>query len=234
MIRAVGVVVPARDEERLLPACLESLAKAACHPALAGVGVEVVCVLDGCTDGSAAAVADAGVAAVVVDVGNVGAARAAGFEAVLRRLDGYPADQVWLATTDADSTVPRDWLARQLRSAADGADLVVGTVRVADWSGHPARVLRRFAELYGADESGPHRHVHGANLGLRASAYEQVGGVPQLALAEDHALVDAFVAHRLPIVRTRDIPVTTSARRTARARGGFADLLLALADSPRT
>ena len=35
MIRAIGVVVPAHDEEALLPACLAALRRAAGHPALA-------------------------------------------------------------------------------------------------------------------------------------------------------------------------------------------------------
>ena len=229
MIEAVGVIVPARDEERLLPACLASIAAAAAHPDLRGIAVHVVCVLDRCRDASALVAAPAAVPTLVVDLGNVGAARAAGMEAVLAVAGASPLERVWLATTDADSTVPRDWLARQLQMAEAGADVVVGTVRVSDWSGHPPRVLRRFAALYGGDEHGPHGHVHGANLGLRASAYRQVGGVPALALAEDHALVAACEAAALPIVRTREIPVTTSARRTARARGGFGDLLIGLA-----
>jgi len=41
-----------------------------------------------------------------------------------------------LATTDADSTVPADWLAEQLRLAALGVEVVAGTgpglVRAAD------------------------------------------------------------------------------------------------------
>lgn len=229
MIEAVVVVVPARDEEQLLPACLTSLVTAADHPGLGGVPVHLVCVLDSCRDRSAEVVAASGVRALVVELGNVGAARAAGFEAALSDLREQPLERVWLATTDADSVVPGDWLTRQLQWAADGTDVVVGTVRVADWSGHPPRVLRRFAALYAADARGAHRHVHGANLGLRASAYVRVGGVPSLALAEDRALVQACDAAGLPIVRTRDIPVTTSARRVARVRGGFGDLLIALA-----
>ena len=36
-----------------------------------------------------------------------------------------------------------------------------------------------------------HPHVHGANLGFRASAYLRAGGFPALPTAEDHALVAA-------------------------------------------
>ena len=46
---------------------------------------------------------------------NVGVARAVGFAEVIARESGRPAQQLWLTTTDADSTVPADWLAEQLR-----------------------------------------------------------------------------------------------------------------------
>ncbi len=104
---------------------------------------------------------------------------------------------------------------------------MVGTVHVADWSGHSASVVRRFAALYGS--TGPHGHVHGANLGVRGLTYRRCGGVAPLALAEDHALVEACAAVGGVIVRPRDLPVVTSARRSARAVGGFADLLVGLA-----
>src|SRR5664279_5352050 len=39
---------------------------------------------------------------------------------------GTGSQQLWLATTDADSTVPADWLAEQLRLAALGVEVVAG------------------------------------------------------------------------------------------------------------
>ncbi len=108
---------------------------------------------------------------------NVGVARAAGFAAVLAREAGRPAEQMWLATTDADSTVPADWLAEQLRLAAKGAEVVAGTVRVQDWSEQPAAARDRFHAGYGRPGRG-HLHVHGANLGMSATAYLDAGGIP--------------------------------------------------------
>ncbi|BEP15210.1 glycosyltransferase family 2 protein [Acidothermaceae bacterium B102] len=227
MIEAIGVVVPARNEEALLPACLASLQTAASHPGLGGVRVRLLVVLDGCTDGSADVASAAGVRILVVDAGNVGIARAAGVSEILR---WEPAiDGLWLAMTDADTTVPYHWLSAQLRLVQTGADVVVGTVQVDAWEEHPPAMASRFARHYAAgfDGSG-HSHVHGANLGVRASAYVRAGGVAGLALSEDHALVEACSATGARVVRTADLPVTTSARRTGRAAGGFADLLVGL------
>lgn len=212
--------MPAHNERQLLPACLASVRAAARHPALRHLPVHVVPVLDTCSDDSGAVAPGA----LEVRARNVGAARAAGFAAVLAREAGRSPGQLWLATTDADSTVPADWLAEQLRLAALGAEVVAGTVRVRDWSEHPVAVRERFARSYGAPGRG-HRHVHGANLGMSAAAYLDAGGVPLLALAEDHALVDALRGRSRRLAATGRIPVTTSGRRESRTVGGFADHL---------
>jgi len=123
---------------------------------------------------------------------------------VLRRTVTTRPDAVWLATTDADSLVPEDWLSRQLAYASQGWDVVLGTVSVTDWASHPAHVPAVYAARY-ASGGGPHPHVHGANLGIRASAYRAVGGFRPLRTAEDHALLTAGV--------TRSFPPATSAWR---------------------
>ena len=220
MIRAVGIVVPVHDERELLPACLVSLRAAAQHPALHGLAVHIVPVLDACGDDSG----EVAVASIEVAERNVGVARAAGFAEVLRREDGRTAGDIWLATTDADSTVPSDWLAVQLELASCGAQAVAGTVRVQDWSEQPETARARFDRTYGVPGDG-HLHVHGANLGICAAAYVAAGGVPPLALAEDHALVAALRARGSRLVATGRIPVMTSGRRESRTVGGFADHL---------
>lgn len=149
-IRAVGIVVPAHDEQQLLPACLASLRVAARHPALRRVQVHLIPVLDACSDDSGA-VAPGG---LEVQARNVGVARTAGFAAALAREAGRASEQLWLATTDADSTVPADWLAEQLRLAALGVEVVAGTVRVQDWSEQPTAVGERFTRGYGAPGPG--------------------------------------------------------------------------------
>ena len=99
---------------------------------------------------------------------------------------------------------------------------------LADWEGHSALVRRRFASLYATATAPGHQHVHGANLGVRASTYLRAGGIAPLALAEDHAFVAACVRTGAVVARVPDLPVRTSARRQSRASGGFADLLVRL------
>ena len=218
-ISAVGVVVPARNEEELLPQCLDALERAMAAVSVPAVGVVV---LDDCRDGSAAALAGRPrLRSVELRARNVGRARAAGFEALLHLTAGTPPTQLWLATTDADSTVPDDWLTVQLEYARQGFEAVLGTVRVVDWAGRPAVVAARFSARY-EDRDG-HPHVHGANMGMTASAYLAAGGMPPLALSEDHRLASSLAGSR--VFRTGRIPVSTSARVTARAKGGFAGYL---------
>ncbi len=86
-----------------------------------------------------------------------------------------------------------------------------------------------FEVLYGYG-TGPHPHVHGANLGIRASAYLATGGFRPLRTAEDHAMLAAATQAGRPVVHAGDIPVQTSGRRLARAPRGFSKLLRTLAD----
>lgn len=223
-ITAIGVVVPARDEEQLLGACLDAIDVA--KAAVRGVVVETVVVLDSCVDASAAELAGRPwVTGMTVAVGNVGLARRAGCELVLERLRAHRREEIWLANTDADSMVPANWLTGQIALCDAGFDAVLGTVAVADWSGHTAETRARWAADYLAVEQ--HHHVHGANLGATASAYVAVGGWPGLAVHEDVELVRRLASHR--VLATATLPVVTSARREPRAAGGFGDAVSSLA-----
>lgn len=234
-VDAIAVVVPARDEADRLPGCLAAVCRSAEHPALTGVATLIVVALDTCSDRSAVVAANAltGRMHALVDVaaGNVGRARAAGTAVALdwhADAGGEP-ERLWLAWTDADTAVPQGWLADQLVAAAGGVDAVLGTVAVTDWQEHPTHVRERYEAAYrqriGSDG---HAHVHGANLGVRGSAYLAVGGVAPLASSEDVALVAALVAAGRPVLRDPGLTVRTSARRRSRVVSGFGDYLLSL------
>ena len=225
----IVVVVPAHNEQNLLDACLTALSQAERHVAeVAQVQVSTIVVLDACTDGSAAVVArHPSVSTVTVAHRNVGAARAAGFATRPR----YPDAATWFATTDADTRVSEDWLLGHLRHADDGARAVVGTVSV-EFEG---RVLEdaRLRSTYDAHyrhELG-HPHVHGANLGIRATDYLSVGGFAPLATGEDHDLVRRLELDGIVCRRVCDIPVTTSGRLRGRAPDGMAEFLRSLEPS---
>ena len=74
--------------------------------------------------------------------------------------------------------------------------------------------------------------MHGANLGWRGSAGVAVGGIPHLAVGEDHALWERLRAGGWDTRSVADVGVITSARRSARAPGGFSSLLDLLEDAP--
>ncbi|GJF12294.1 glycosyl transferase [Mycolicibacterium cyprinidarum] len=235
--RQTVVVVPAHNELAHLPRCLRALSTAAlCLP----TPVSTVVVLDSCDDGSERLAGDFGadVHFISVDAGNVGAARAAGFDyaksANLWSSDtGAAPEDTWYATTDADSMVDADWLVRMVRPDLHGdAAMVLGVVRVPNWRHVSPAVVRRYLREYRS--KGPdHDHVHGANMGFRADAYWHVGGFPALATGEDVELVQRFEAAGLSIHRDRRLSVATSARREGRAPGGFAQHLRGLSRSGR-
>jgi glycosyltransferase involved in cell wall biosynthesis len=225
VIKAAGVVIPAHNEQDLLPSCLAAILQAASQVV---VPVHIVVVADACTDRTAAVARARGADVVEVSRRCVGAARQAGVRQVLRATCHLDPAAVWIATTDADSRVPRWWLRRQLRFAGQGWKGVLGTVQVGDWADHPPRVQRLFAQRYRAWQV-HHPHVHGANLGFAADAYLAAGGFRPLPTAEDHALIDDLLAAGIPLLRTTQVPVVTSARSRARAPRGFAWLLTTLA-----
>jgi glycosyltransferase involved in cell wall biosynthesis len=225
VITALGVVVPAHNEEKLLPACLDALTQAASR--VSQRPVRIVVVADACTDRTQEQALARGADLIEIDARNVGTARAAGMTEILRQTARHARSDTWLATTDADTIVPAHWLERQLAYAEVGWDAVLGTVTVTDWPGQPSYLPAAFAAHYAYD-AGPHPHVHGANLGIRASAYLAAGGFKQLSTAEDHALLRGLTDAGCQPIRAADLAVNTSGRRIARAPRGFSHLLSTL------
>lgn len=205
----IGIVIPAHDEAEIIDACLSAAVLAASHPELHGEPVEIVLVLDQCRDATARIAAKhQQVRRIEVAFRNVGRVRAAGVDQVLA------AGARWLAFTDADTVVSPRWLVHQL---ALQADVVCGSVGVDDWSPHGADgdyLRERFNATY-TDADG-HPHIHGANLGVSASAYRQVGGFEALTCSEDVALVRALEAAGCSIVWSAR-PASPPARATGPA-----------------
>jgi len=230
---SVGIVIPARNEADRIELGLQSvLAAAAAVPV---VEVRVVVVADRCDDDTGAraraCLGDRG-SVITSHHGNVGAARRDGAARVLELFTGRRLDRTWLSTTDADTSVAPCWLQSQLARADEGWTAVAGIVRVDHFTEHGHEVERRWRSRYVHNDDGTHPHVHGANLGVRADAYLDVGGWPPLATAEDHELWRRLRAARWPTVATIETWVTTSGRRTGRAPEGFAGALRSLEAVP--
>lgn len=235
-IRNVAVVIPAHNEEQRLGRALTGLRAAldTLGRERPGVGASVTVVLDNCTDGSEAISAafgakDARFHNLTVKLHSTGASRDHGAREALNRLqlqqEEHADATVWLANTDADSTVPGHWLVRQVDLANAGADAVLGSVEPDPTDVDPV-VLGRWLELHPFRED--HPHIYGANLGIRASAYLAAGGFPLLRSHEDRGLVERLRRQGFTVTSTDTIRVVTSGRTHARAPEGFGSYLRAL------
>lgn len=217
-IREVVVVVPANNEEALVADALHALLVARER---SPVPTRIVVVDDASTDATATrarGVLPDGHPVVEGPGTTVGSARAAGVAAGCRGVSDP--GRVWVASTDADSRVPADWLRRQVRLADDGVDAIAGEVALDEAA--DTRLVQAFRRHYArrADHRGP--HLHAANLGLRLTALEEAGGWADRAHAEEHDLWA-----RLPAwcrtVRDPGLVVVTSSRLQGRTPIGFAD-----------
>jgi glucosyl-3-phosphoglycerate synthase len=108
------VVVPARDEEERIGACIAALAA---QEGIAGAEFEVLLVLDDCRDDTAARARDAARRAPWLrlhvlhgDAPGAGATRRRGMDEARRRLEALGRADGLIASTDADSCAAPDWL----------------------------------------------------------------------------------------------------------------------------
>lgn len=228
------VVIPARDEEANIGACLQALAAQSVGPE----GFEVILVLDACTDGTEhvarRAAAELGLTLrTVAGLGTgAGAARRLGMEAAATRLIGAGRPDGLIACTDADSRPAPDWLERQLDHLRGGARAIAGLVELdpSDLEELAPGVRRRrernasdrLGLVRAADPTAAHHHFAGASIGITAATYRQVGGLEPLSALEDQAFAGRLDAHGVPILRAADVRVLTSARSQGRASRGLA------------
>jgi hypothetical protein len=232
VITAVGVVVPARDEEDLIVPCLHALRRALGRLP-ARVDRAVCVVADRCTDGTAArarAVFGGWAAARVVVTGRprtIGEVRDLGCHAVRTGLSGHAASEVLLLNTDADSEVRPAWAREQVRSAEQGAHAITGPAPLpVPFPGSPDAARRYHAVVAGGI------NVYGANLGVRADAFDAVGGFGVRATGEDHALWHRLAEAGFHCRVEPAAVVRTSVRLDGRAPDGLAALLRTLREEP--
>lgn len=220
MIR-IGVVIPARNEEARVDACLRSVAAAIAEVrAIADVSVTVVA--DDCTDATEAIVASHPFVSLLRSRGaNVGLARAVGAQREIAN------GCTWLAHTDADSVVPPGWLIEQAAAALAGVDLLIGTVRPDFAELTPPQIAHWQATHH---RGRPNGHVHGANLGVRVAPYLAAGGFLPLLEHEDNELVDRMRAAGAITLASDRAEVVTSGRLVGRTMGGYAGHLRAIRD----
>jgi glycosyltransferase involved in cell wall biosynthesis len=225
---SVGIVIPARNEQRRIVRCVESVVDAVkasgCKQAW------IVVVADGCTDNTVPLASQAlsryG-CVVACAAQSPGAARRIGVDAVLSHFKGTAHSNLWIANTDADTHVPSDWIQRQLKMANEGITALAGIVAVDSFKDHGPEGAEVFKRHYPLFEDGSHPHVHGANIGFRADVYLDAGGWRDMPVGEDHCLWRRVKQRGWPVRSSSASVVTTSGRLSGRARGGFADTLRA-------
>jgi glucosyl-3-phosphoglycerate synthase len=229
------VVVPARDEEQRIGACLRALGaqRGVAHDAFA-----VVVVLDRCTDDTQAAALAAAeridVAVEVVDApaAGVGAARRHGMDRACARLLATGNPDGLIATTDADTVVAPDWLAEQLALVRDGAEAIGGEIVLSAEDADrlaPATLARREARarlrrdaVLARDPDAEHHFFSGASMAVTARAYRAVGGLEPARALEDEAFEARLLGAGVPITRSAAVRVATAARTDGRADRGLA------------
>lgn len=221
-IEHVLVVVPAHDEEERIGAAVASVLRSAEHLALThpSVLVRLIVVADGCTDATVERARAAGAEVLELAHRGVGAARAAGIAHALGTVASAD-DLVWVANTDADTVVPEEWLLEHVEHARQH-DALVGTVRP-DPADLSPEMYRRWRVTREREES--IGSIHGANLGVRASAYLAAGGFGADPLHEDVRLVERLHAAGARVGATDRGEVTTSGRRRNRVEGGYGPYL---------
>ncbi len=237
-IRHVAVVIPARNEAETIEATVDSVEQAR-RQLPAGVTSSCVVVVDSSADDTGTVIERrpqhrdgdrrSPSATLVVRVSHqcVGAARSVGCRVALAGAL-HRSGNVWLANTDADTVVPEHWLTAQLDLAARGVGAIAGTVELG--TDADAELRARFAAAYDLAADGSHRHVHGANLGVRGDVYLLAGGWRRLRTGEDHDLWGRL-GLTTTCVSSTAITVRTSARTTGRAPDGFARDVARLTDA---
>lgn len=212
----IGIAIPAHNEAEHIALTLRSVRDSIAH---LGESALVVVVADACTDETVTLAKDFADAVLPISARDVGTARAAAADWLLAQ------GVQWIACTDADTLVPHNWLSAQRALACD---VFCGIVQVQDWGDYSPDVIAAFHSSIPQDG---HPHIHGANLGISRRAYELTGGFRPAPAHEDVSLIRRCEAAALHIERRIHPCVTTSARRTPRAREGFGDFLLRLEQS---
>lgn len=148
----IGIVIPAHNEEQHLSACLQSIQQAIQHTG--HEQVEILVVLDSCTDQSRSVVESHQVNWIECNFACVGKARDLGIRQLI--------DQgvIWVACTDADTIVDSDWILCQMLHQP--TDAICGVVTLDDLSHLSVQQQQKYLAHY--QDSMDHQHIHGANL----------------------------------------------------------------------
>ena len=254
--------IPVRDEQDRIESCLDALLAQrdiSGRPFPPGA-LGLVLLLNNCSDRTEAIargrLAASGAPFALVNVAlppsqaNAGFARRLALDLAALWLERMNRRGGVLLTTDADSRVPPQWLARKLAAIHAGCGAVAGrvTLEPAEEGLLPRALMRRTAsesayertllalsariDPIAHDPWPNHWSASGASYGVTLDAYHTIGGLPCPASGEDRALADALLRYDIPIRHDPEIVVVTSARLDGRACGGVADTIRKRCEDP--
>lgn len=237
------VAIPVRNEAERIGPCLSALNAQIMPPDV------VVLLLNNCTDGTLAVARslaprlrfrlDIVRRTLPPEQATAGHARRLAMQLAAERVG----DGGILLTTDADAVVPPDWVARNVRGLARGADIVCGRalidpVEAALIPEHLHEddalecqlmaLLDMLAWMLDPEPHDPlprHTEASGASLAVRVEAFRHVGGIPNIAAGEDRAFVRALWMADARVRHDPALQVVVSGRVVGRAEGGMADAI---------
>ncbi len=249
--RRVCVCVPARDEAERLPTLLQSLF-AQDWPGL----LPVVVALNNTTDHSRAVVDELarrlrGKLAIHIDertfapeTAHAGSARRRAMDVGVELLSADK--RAVLLSADADARPPADWVRRNVEAIDRGVELVGGALVLDDaeavsplirskWDTLAAywravRAIEDRGDPVPWDPPPRHGDHTGASLGVTIAAYDAVGGIPPIPTGEDISFVLRAREKGFRLAHPIDVWTRVSPRTDARASGGMAVKMGALAN----
>ncbi len=249
------VIVPARNEESSLPRTLDALRDQVDLRGrkLSPHSFEVLLLLNNCTDASAQVANgwkanNSHVALHIVErtipppQAHVGTARRWLMDTAWHRLRDTSGVR-GILSTDSDSVVAPDWIARTLLALKRGADAVGGQIRLKageveslpDGARRAYWLDRRYQRLVARLESlldpfahdpwPRHLEHFGASLACTPEAYARSGGMPAVCPLEDVAFTTELLEVGARLRHDPDVVVYTSARLDGRAEIGLSHQL---------
>jgi len=233
------VAIPAKNESRRLPACLEALGRQVDNLGrpLDARAFRILIFTNNCTDDSAqlargifkslpyeSRVVEA---ALPRQRRHAGGARRAAMDLADAWLGERGETTGIILTSDADSQVAPDWIMRNVIAFAQGPDAVPGQISLDEEGEFLLPALHRRGRLEGTYEAllaelsalldpldhNPwphHATISAASLAVTCKAYRRMGGLPSVPLGEDKAFVAQLLHLDGKIRMCPDVRVVTS------------------------
>lgn len=200
----ISIVIPAFNEEKLLPVTIQSVQSALSAFHDRGWQTEIVVCDNNSTDGTARLARACGAKVVFEPVNQIGRARNSGAAA---------ASGEWLIFVDADSEPSVELFAEVAERINSGRVLAGGALVALNGGPLWARLVTRLWGLY----SRLARHMAGAFIYVETAAFRQIGGFsPKLFAGEELELSQRL--KRIARLQGKRIEIITSARLKTSAR----------------